>query len=318
MTAVAQSAFALMGQQMPVGAAVGLVAGQTAVHPGRTMLEYERPALAALDRTPPAGDVPIHGRAFAFPANGRNEVALLVTAESRAIAFELDETTQTMRSEFTILAQVRNEQGEIVRKASQPYRMDVPADRASGMVQSELLFFRQTELPPGNYVLEFAVHDFRGGRSGAARAPFTVFEPSGAMQVSSVMLIRQAERAATGIKATNTGGERDDPLQYQGLTLHPNLGTPLRRGDTRSLPFSVQVVSRSGEPPSAAVELRDSDGDAVFRAPVSGPPPDTTGRSRVVSALQLGDLPAGAYVLRVTVRQGTDEAVRDVSFELVD
>jgi VWFA-related protein len=283
------------------------------------VLEYERPALAALDRTPPPRDVPVHGRAFSFPADGRNDVALLVTAESRAIAFELDETTHTMRSEFTILAQVRNERGELLRKASQPYRMDTPADRASGMVQSELLFSRQTDLPPGNYVLEYAVHDFRGGRSGAARAPFTVFGPSGAMQVSSLILIRQAERDSSSTeRAAPTSREPGDPLQYQGLTLHPNLGTPLRRGDTRSLPFSFLVRGTSSERPTASVELRRSGGEAVFRAPVPVPPPDAAGSSRVVSALQLGDLPAGSYVLSVTVLQAGDEAVRDESFELVD
>ncbi len=283
------------------------------------VLEYERPALAALERTPPPRDVPVHGRAFSFPADGRNDVALLVTAESRAIAFELDETTHTMRSEFTIVAQVRNERGQIVRKASQPYRMDVPADRASGMVQSELLFFRQTELPPGHYVLEYAIHDFRGGRSGAARAPFTVFEPSGPMHVSSLILIRQAERdASSAERAPTTGEEPGDPLQYQGLTLHPNLGTPIRRDDTRSLPFSFLVRGTSSERPTASVELRRSDGEAVFRAPLPVPPPDAAGSSRVVSALQLGDLPAGSYVLSVTVLQASGEAVRDVSFELVD
>ena len=283
------------------------------------VLEYERPALAALERTPPPRDVPVHGRAFSFPADGRNDVALLVTAESRAIAFELDETTHTMRSEFTIVAQVRNERGQIVRKASQPYRLDVPAGRASGMVQSELLFFRQTELPPGRYVLEYAIHDFRGGRSGASRAPFTVFEPSGAMQVSSLILIRQAERDASSAERTATTGEEPgDPLQYQGLTLHPNLGTPIRRGDTRSLPFSFLVRGPSSEPPTASVELHRSDGEAVFRAPLPVPPPDAAGRSRVVSALQLGNLPAGSYVLSVTVLQAGGEAVRDVSFELVD
>lgn len=283
------------------------------------VLEYERPALAALERTPLPSDVAIYGRAFSFPVGDRHEVALLVTAESRSIAFELDEATQTMRSEFTIVAQVRNERGDIVRKASQPYRMDVPADRASTTYQSELLFFRQTELPPGNYVLEYAVHDFRGGRSGAARAPFTVFEPSGAMQVSSVILIRQAERASsTGTEGATAGRAPGDPLQYQGLTLHPNLGTPLRRGESRSLPFSFLVRAPSGEPPTASVELRRSDGEAVFRAPLSVPPPDASGNSRLVSALQLGDLAAGSYVLSVSVRQEGVEAVRDVSFELVD
>jgi VWFA-related protein len=276
------------------------------------VLPFEAPAIAALDRAVPPTDVPARGRAFSFPDPARpGQVAVVVTTDSKAIAFEMDDATQMLLGEFTIVARVKDAKGEVVRRASQPYRMTVPAGRSAETLRSEILFFRETTLPPGHYTLEYAVHDARGLRTGAGHAPFTVHDnPSAPLQVGSLVIIGQAERLTSGERLEST------LLRYGDVVLYPNLGTPLRRGVNTTLPFSLVVrAAADTEPPAASVELR-RDESILLQTPLTMPAADAAGRIQIVTQVPLTGLPAGSYTLRVRVRHGNSEEVREATFTL--
>jgi VWFA-related protein len=296
-------------RKLTVRSRSGYVASRTAdLMP---VLPFEAAAFAALDRVELPADVPARGGAFSFPDPGRpGRVAVVITTDAKSLAFEMDESTLTLLSEFTIVARVRNGDGEIVRRASQPYRMTVPAAQGADTLKSEILFFRETTLPPGAYTLEYAIHDARGGRTGAARTPFAVHDdPSAPLQVSSLLVIGQAQRVKDG------GPIEDDLLRYGDVALYPNLGTPVRSAEGATLPFSVVVRAAGTDTLQARVEIRTGDMPRLS-ATLPVPPPDDRGRIQIVSQVPLGGLGPGAYVLRVVVAEGSIEAVREAPFTI--
>jgi len=125
------------------------------------------------------------------------------------------------------------------------------------------------------------------------------------------VLIRQGERASPREDAGS------DPLQHDGVILHPSLGAPRVSPSGGSLPFTLIVRPRPhGDAPVGTLQVRGPDDSVLLETPLPLPAPDAAGTIRVVTALRLNELPSGVYTLRVSVRQGPDEAVRDAAFEV--
>src|SRR4029079_17735305 len=86
------------------------------------LLTYEGRAVADLERVPPPAQIPLRAGAFVFPqATGDPRVAILLSTTGRALTFE--PTSTGYRTDFTLLARIRDAHGEVVRKASRPYRL---------------------------------------------------------------------------------------------------------------------------------------------------------------------------------------------------
>ena len=269
------------------------------------LLAYEAPAVDALARTPLPAEIPVRGAAFSFPdPDHPGRLALLVEVDSDALTFELDPVGQTFRTDFTILGRIRDSEGRVVRKASQPYRLSVPPAEAQAALKSGVLFFRQPTLPPGAYTLEFAVHDALGRKAGAGRSAFEVFDrPKGGLQVSSLVIVHRTEQVAPDDRAAESA------LHFGGTLHYPNLGTPLRRSEHPQLSCAVFVEDAAGAI-HASLALRQGARDVV-RTPLVVSRPDASGRQQLVGDVPLADVPAGTYTLQVTVAASGRTEVRD-------
>ena len=188
------------------------------------LLAYEGPALAALDRTPPPADLPLRLGAFVFPdVKGGSRAALMVAASGPTLTFA--ETPDGFRTDFLLMARVKDDTGEVVRKGSQPYRLTGPAADRERTQKGEILFYRQPELPPGRYTVEGVVHDALGPRAGVVRMPLEVPAQTG-LRVSSLVIVSRTERLMSGEL------DPDNPLQVRDRLIYPNLGEPLQRRRT--------------------------------------------------------------------------------------
>jgi VWFA-related protein len=98
------------------------------------LLAYEGPAMAALDRAPLPGEVRVRGAAFAFPQAQTAKLAVLVAADAGTLTFERDDRAKTYRTDFTVLARIRDRDGEIVRKGATATRVDRAKNAASAPV----------------------------------------------------------------------------------------------------------------------------------------------------------------------------------------
>ncbi len=276
------------------------------------LFAYEGPALAALDRTTAPADLPLRAAAYVFPERRGSRVAVLAATDASALRFDTDGTTRKFRTDFTILARIVNARGEVVRKASQPYRLSGAVEQVERAKRGEILFFRKPTLEPGVYTLEIAVHDALASRSAVHRSSFAVPETKPAsLQISSLVLVGRAERVKPG------EGDKDNPLYMGDVLLYPNLGEPIHKSREKAASFFLVATPGPGTAARGEIEVRQDD-RTIANAPAPLPATGSSGRIEHVIQLPLQQLAPGRYVLRLTVTQGNAREVRDAAFTIVD
>jgi len=271
------------------------------------LLAYEGPALAALERTPPPADLPLRLGAFVFPVmKGGSRAALMVAASGETLTFE--STPEGFRTDFTMMARVKDVPGEIVQKGSQPYRLTGPTAERERAQKGEVLFYRQPELQPGKYTLEAVVHDALGPRAGVARMPFEV-PADGGLRVSSLVIVSRTERLMSSEL------DADNPLQAGDRLIYPSLGEPLRRRRGDTVAFYVTIVPSGTEAIQARLHILQA-GHVVAALPVPLDAVDASGRIQQVGQMPAAGLGAGDFQFRLVIKQGAAQQVREASLRV--
>ena len=271
------------------------------------LLAYEGPALAALDQTPPPADLPLRLGVFVFPeVNGGSRTALMVAASGETLTFTT--TAEEFRTDFTVLARVKDDKGDVVRKASQPYRLTGKAADRERAQRGEILFYRQPTLPPGKYSVEGVVHDALGPRAGVVRMPFDVPADTG-LRVSSLVIVSRTERLMSGEL------DAENALQVRERLIYPILGEPLQRRREGTVAFYMSIVPSGVAPVDARLQILRA-GQIVAELPVPLEAVDTSGRIRQLSQIPAGGLGSGDFQFRLTVTQGSTHVVREARFRL--
>lgn len=274
---------------------------------------YEAAAVAALAATPAPTDIPVEGRALRLPTTtDPGRVAILVRVPARALTFESDAVLGRYRTDAVVLARIRDEAGAIVRKASQPYRLDGPlADRARA-AQGDLVFFRQPSLPPGRYTVEYAVVDALGHRAGTGSAPLDIVDPAPSLLVAGDLLV--AQRAET-LKPGEV--EANHALLVGGdVLLYPNLGEPLAADTPQTLTLYAVVRPAAGRPDLTASLSVVRDRQTVVTAPVTMAAPGPDGFIKQLIRIPLPALPAGRYAIRLDLSDGQNSTSRSARVAL--
>jgi VWFA-related protein len=275
------------------------------------VLPWEAPALATLDQEPRprAFAVRSGGLSFPDPSGGPRRVPVLVSVPARGLAWRVD--GGRYRADFAIVARVKDLAGAVVRKVGQPYELAGPADQLEAVRGSEVLFYRETQLPAGRYRLEAAVYDGLTRKATVSESELVVpADAAGATRASSLVVVKAAERVGAGREAAGA-------LTVNNLMLYPALEEPLPRARALLSFFaSVCVPAGQGAPP-AAVELW-ADERLVDRADVELPAPDAQGCLRHLAGLPMGGLAAGGYELRLRLGTGAGEVVRSARLTLAE
>jgi hypothetical protein len=232
---------------------------------------------------------------------------VVAATDAGALTFASDEGTGTYRTDFTMLARIRDEGGEIVRKASQPYRLTGPAANREHSQRGEVLFFREPTLPAGHYRLEVAVHDALAHKAGVRVSSFDVPAASD-LAVSSLMIVKRAEQV------TEAEVKPDHPLIVGDVLLYPNVGEPVSKA-AKAMTLYLVVGSTSANTPQADLELLH-DGAAIAKVAVSFDAP-LDGLTKQLWRLPLEAIPPGEYTWRVTVHDGASRAVRETGVVIV-
>jgi VWFA-related protein len=277
------------------------------------LLDYEAPALARVEGGAWPTAVPLRLRGLQFPeAPPVSAVPVVVEVPARGLTFASDRKAAVYRQDFTIVALVRDAAGEIVTKMSQHYPLTGRLDHLDAARGGQVLFYRETRLPPGSYAIEAIVYDALAGAAGAARSTLEI--PAAApshLRASSLMVVRSAERLASADAVAPR------LLTYGDVLLFPNLGQPLERTVGQPLAFFVTAWPAGDRPGvEARVEfLRD--GRPVVSTPATSLHADADGRIQLASSLPLQSVPPGAYELRVTLSDGEDAETRTASVPIM-
>jgi VWFA-related protein len=274
------------------------------------VLAYEAPALARLESARLPNELPILARAFVFPhAPDSARVPLLVSIPARALEYTRDEAAGTYAADAVVLVRVRDTEGRVVHKASEQYAVSGPLAALETSRRSELLFYRQPQLPAGVYTFEAIVVDNVSGKASARLSSVDVAPAAqAALRVGTPFIVRRAEAAGTTRDAAN-------PLYFGEVLLYPNLGQPLSKTVDKELAFGFAAYDGSSGPLEATLQLLRS-GQPVATVPLTLGAADATGRISQIGKLPLEPLEPGSYELRVTVSAGTQRVTRGVPFAI--
>ncbi|HEX8889209.1 MAG TPA: VWA domain-containing protein [Pyrinomonadaceae bacterium] len=276
------------------------------------VLSYEVPALALLSRGARPDIFPVEAAAFNFPeagAPGRAPIA--VEAPMEAFSFHVDSQKRLYKTDFSIVVLLKDQSGQVVKKLSKQYQLSGVFDELEAARQGNVLFYQETNLPPGSYKFEAVAYDHLTGRASVRTGTLEVADgDESKLRLSSVHIIRTAERAPANAQAGN-------PFQVGDLLLYPNLGEAVHKEASKQLPFffTVYLPSGSQTAPKLMIELRQK-GKSLAQIPVELSAPDAAGRIQYVAGLPLENIPAGEYELKVTVADGTNTFTRSGFFSV--
>ena len=261
--------------------------------------DYDRPALALLDRTPPPNAFPMHAAGFTFPdAHRPGLTPLIVRLDTAALRFEIDQRQATYSAQAVVAVRIRDGQGREVQKLSQQYLVAGDVKDIEAAKRGDIIFYRETDLTPGVYTMEAIVYDAVAEQGSARVATLTVplAEPT-TFRLSSLVVVARAEDT----NAVETETQAVAPFYIGRTLLYPNLGEPIRKSSTGELSFYFALYGNASAVKASAQLMQH--GKVLAEAPVQLPP-STAPRVQHVGRLPIGALPDGTYELLIRVTDG--------------
>jgi VWFA-related protein len=297
------------------GVAIAARKGYFAVRdPGDTPVNaWEAPALGALEQKPVPNAFPVRAASLLFPERGRpGLVPVIVEFKTAPLTFQPAADNKNYTSDFTVLVRFIDSQNQAVRKLSQHYEIRGELAQIDRAKQGDVIFYRESELPPGVYSMETIVHD---APSGKASARFSTVEiprlEDGALRMSSVVIVKRAE------KVPEKDRRVDNPLLVNDVVLHPNMGDPIAKS-AKEVGFYFSVYPAAGQPePVLMIHLLQNE-KLIAQVPMNGAPADRAGRMQQLGRLPIDQLAPGTYELRAIAKQGSNQLFRSALLRIVE
>jgi hypothetical protein len=200
----------------------------------------------------------------------------------------------------------------VAEKFSQDAPLAVPLKRHDELMNGNAVFMRSFTLPEGRYRLETAAWDQQSGQMSVEHSRLAVPANSSAFGLSSLAVVKRAERVAQGALAS------DDPFRAGDARIVPWV-TEAELDPAREIGlFFVAYVPVGGtDAPQVTLEfLRDA--QVVGRAEPALPAPDAAGRIPYVVSLPAGRFAPGHYEVTAELRAGSQRAWERATFRVVD
>jgi hypothetical protein len=277
------------------------------------MLDYEAPAIAAA-RNWKTGSAQssIRSTALSYPMSG-NDGLTLVLAEAQMGAFKSVVTdNNTYNTDFSIVALVRDESNQIVQKVSQHYALTGAAQDLEAAKKGNILFYRETRLPPGKYRVQVIAHDTATGQANVSATPLEIFSADETRpRLSSVAVLKRAERL------TSAEQQQERPLRFGELLVYPNLGERIDRNAAKQLAYFFTAWPGKGatKPLYVTLEILQNN-RPVGKTSGELPSADERGQIKYASSFPLDKFSPGMFELRVTVSDGVNSTSRSTAFSV--
>jgi len=265
----------------------------------------EMAGLRALDTQPRPRAFQFLARAYRFGDTGG-------TAQY-AIAFEMPlsnlvataaETGNKHRLHASLLALVKDAQGQIVGRASKDASLDVSDDHLAA-VQAELMTYAgAVSLPPGQYTVEAAVVDHEGQRASTGVLQIENRAQPG-LGISDLMPVRRLENL-------DRPPDPADPFEYAGTRVLPFVTTAWAAGTRPVVYFVVYPDQENPAMPDVHVQLLRN-GRLLATSTPALPLPDASGAIPVIVA-EAND--PGSYEVRVTAVDGGISTERNLAYTI--
>jgi len=275
---------------------------------GEAMEPFEMAPLEALNAKPLPSAFPYRTQALAFRAAGSAvQFALVFQVAMQNLSYREDKQTARLRSHVSLLALVKDPDGQVAAKVSRDLANDIPPDKFEAFTRGDLTFAQPLLLAPGRYTVETAVVDRESGAASVKRAALIVADQPG-LGLSELVPVRRVD----AFDIPRDGGRNPtDPLHFAGGKVTPSLDDVYPAGTDIPL-YMVVYPSQTGGPPQLSIEVLQN-GKPVSSTSVNLPPSDATGAIPFMNTIS----PApGQYEIRVTARQGALTASRMIALRV--
>ena len=276
------------------------------------MLDYEAPAIAAARnwKTGSTQNV-IRSTALSYPMAGKHGLTL-VLAEAPMSAFNSVAADNKTYTDFSIVALVRDESEQIIQKLSQHYELSGTIQDLESPKKGNVLFYRETQLPPGKYRVQVIAYDTTTSQANVSETPLEIVGTDETKpRLSSVAVLKRAERLTSGEQ------QQDRPLRFGELLVYPNLGEKIDRTAAKQLAyfFTAWPGKSSTKPLQVTLEILQNN-RRVGKTSGELPPADDRGQIKYASSFALDKLSPGVFELKVTVSDGVSSTSRSTSFSV--
>jgi hypothetical protein len=277
------------------------------------VLEYEAPAIAAAHAVNQNSKaLSFTGSALSFPEPKRPGLSLaLAEAPLSSFSFAQGEE-KNYTTDFSMIALIRDRSGQVVQKLSQHYTLNGPLDQLASAKTGDVLFYRETQLSPGNYTVELIAYDAPTGKVSVRKTPLNIPEVDETKpRLSSVSVLRRAE------KLTPEEQKRPQPFKFGELLVYPNLGEPILKSTTKQLAFFFTAWPGKGSTNTLPLTLEIlQNNHSLGKTSGQLPVPDEQGEIKYASAFPLDKFQPGAYELKVTIGDGSNSVSRSTNFDV--
>jgi hypothetical protein len=227
-----------------------------------------------------------------------------------AFTFATAADRKTYSADFSIVALVRDGNGEVVQKVSKHYPLTGTIDSLESARKEELLFYRETQLPAGSYSVELIAYDELAGKTSIQTSSLNVAALEATKpRLSSLALLKRAERL------TPEEQKHDQPFHFGESLVYPNLGEAISK-KAGQLTFFLTVWPSKGSTANLLTFIVLQNGRGIGRSSAQLPAPDDQGRIKYASSFSLNDFQPGSYELQVIVGDGKNGATRSTNFTL--
>ena len=275
---------------------------------GEVLQPFEMAALDALNAKPQPTAFAYRVQALPFrAARSAVQYSVVFQVPMQNLSYRDDKKTAKLRSHISLLALVKDADGQVAAKVSRDLANDIPADKFDAFTRGDLTFAQPFLLAPGRYTMETAVVDRESGAASAKRVSLVVSDQPG-IGLSEVVPVRRVDPFDIPVDG---GRNPADPLHVAAGKITPSLDGVYPPGSDIPL-YMVVYPAPTGAAPRISIEILQN-GKLVSSASPDLPPLDASGAIPFMSSVSpaLGD-----YEIKVTARQGASAASRVIALRV--
>jgi len=275
---------------------------------GEVLEPFEMAGLQALNRQPPPAAFAYRAQALPFRSTrSAVQYSIVFQVPMQNLSYREDKQTAKLRSHVSMLALVKDSDGQVAAKVSRDLANDIPADKFDAFTRGDLTFAQPLLLAPGRYTVETSVVDRESGAASVKRMALVASDRPG-IGLSELVPVRRVEPFDVPVDG---GRNPADPLHFAAGKVTPSLDGAYPAGSDIPL-FVVVYPEPTGAPPRLTIEVL-RDGKVVSQTSPDLPAPDPTGAIPLMSSIQ----PApGDYEVKVTARQSASAATRMIALRV--
>lgn len=312
-------------------------------------MPFEMPMMAKLAEDPRPTDVRLEATWLAFLSPERKP---LVSLAARVPLADLQFPTREIKdpaakkkkgamktvynARFSILAQLLDESGSVVKRASQDVPLEGDVERLEALRRASFRLYKTWEVLPGAYTLQAVVRDRANNDYGTFETGVLVEPAATGVAISSLALIERIDdrpKPGTTEDDKSKKHKRDREPEPRGEEIEPSVN-PLEFRLGTVVPAAAQTISKSAGGnvsfyfvvyPTGAGAAKPTlnmeyflDGQLVGKGAPDLPAPEPNGTIPYIATTPAAAFPPGKYTMRVEVTQGGESAEQRGYFTITE